>query len=149
MENQESLNNTENKLTFNNEMLNSLQEVARWGNFLAIVGYVGLSLMILAALFMFAAGGFSNNLFPGGNFPGFIAGFLYIVIAVLYFFPVNYLYKASDQIKKAIAHTNEAEMTAGFANLNSLFRFMGIMTIVILAIYALVIVIAIFAALLS
>ncbi|MFZ5939225.1 MAG: DUF5362 family protein [Bacteroidota bacterium] len=149
MENQESLNNTENKLTFNNEMLNSLKEVARWGNFLAIVGYVGLSLMILASLFMFAAGGFSNHLFPGGNFPGFLAGFLYIIVAVLYFFPVNYLYKASDQIKKAIAHTNEAEMTAGFAHLNSLFRFMGIMTIVVLSIYALVIVVAIFAALLS
>jgi hypothetical protein len=72
-------------------------------------------------------------------------GFIYVVIAAFYFFPVYYLHQFSIRIRRGLASQGLEDVTAGFQNLKSLFKFMGILTIVILSIYALIIVIAIIA----
>jgi hypothetical protein len=146
MEELENKNNQENFMLINQEIKTSLLESARWGKFLAIVGYISVGFLILAG-FLIMIGFSLAGRYSETRFPMVIAGFLYIIIAILYFFPVYYLYNFSDQMKKGLGSNNQQSVTSGFLHLKSMFKFIGILTIVILSIYALILVIAIPAAL--
>jgi hypothetical protein len=128
------------------EIKNYLLETAKWGKFLAIVGYVGIGLMLVIAISIMAVGSSTSQLFPGmmGMNMGFF-GLIYIVIAAFYFFPVYYLHQFSLKIAAGLSGQNSQNITVGFQNLKSLFKFMGIFTIVILSLYGLVIIVAIVA----
>ena len=67
---------------------------------------------------------------------------IYILLAGVYFVPITYLYRFSVQVKQAVENNNEEEYTTAFQNLKSLFKFLGIFTIVMLAIYAVALVVA-------
>lgn len=142
MENFENVTPTENSLVITEEIKLYLNETSKWGKFLAIMGFIGMGIMVLLAFFMML--GFSAlDDIPQTEYPLGFMGFFYILIALIYFFPVNYLYKFSIQIKKGITTDDHSPLTSGFQNLKSLFKFMGIFTIVILALYALILVIAV------
>jgi hypothetical protein len=68
---------------------------------------------------------------------------VYLALAGVYWFPVTYLYRFSAQMKQAVKSRDESLYTSGFANLKSLFKFFGIFTIVMLALYGLILVIAV------
>lgn len=137
-----------NPLTINNEINAYLLETAKWGKFLAIIGYIGMAFMVLAGLFFMvgfsALSEFTKMPFPIGSF-----GLIYILIAVIYYFPVSFLHKFSDQAKQAVIMNDQGLLNSGFGNLKSLFKFMGIFTIVVISLYALILVIAIPVALLA
>ncbi|WP_439483602.1 hypothetical protein [Cyclobacterium plantarum] len=118
------------------EIKNYLLETSKWGKFLAIVGYVGIGLIILMALVVLIGFSFFNPVMDNNlNLRG--VGLIYLVIAVVYYFPINYLHRFSRQIKLGITGNDEQSLTSGFENLKSLFKFMGIFTIITLSIYAL------------
>lgn len=147
MENIEISKQAESSFTISDEIKNYLLEIAKWGKFLAIVGYVGMALLVLIALGVMVGFSFLNN-DTEGTFPMAALGLVYIVLAVVYYFPISYLYRFSVQMKEGMATDNHQSVTAGFENLKSLFKFMGIFTIVILSIYALLLVIVLPASLL-
>lgn len=126
--------------SFTDESRSYLAEAAKWGTFLAIMGYIGLGLMVLMGVGIMAGGAAQS--FGGLDVDMGAFGLIYIAIAGLYFFPVYYLHQFSLKIK-------QASYTTGFQNLKSLFKFMGILCIVMLSIYAVVIVGAIGAALIA
>lgn len=121
----------------NNIAKGFLKETAKWANFLAIIGFIGIGLLVLLALF---AGAIFSNL-PGGNVASSIGGglitFIYLLMALLYFFPVMYLYKFATKMKLGLARNNEDELTEAFLNLKSHYKFIGILTIIMLSLYAL------------
>lgn len=123
--------------TLNSEIRSYLAETARWGYFLSIVGFIGIGFMVLAGLFM---GSFMSTLGMGaaGMISPAIFTVMYLIIAALYFFPVLYLFKFSTKMKVALRSDNEAELTTSFQNLKSLYKFMGILTAIILGLYALI-----------
>lgn len=137
-------NNVQGEHSFinNTEITNYLMETAKWGKFLAIVGYVSIGILILLAIFMMIGLSTMGNL-TGTDFPMGIFGFMYIILGAMYYFPVNYLYKYAVQIKKGLKSKDITTITAGFQNLKSLFKFMAIVTIVILSIYGLMLLVAI------
>ena len=137
-------NNVQGEHSFINstEITNYLMETAKWGKFLAIVGYVSIGILILIAIFMMIGLSTMSNL-TGAEFPMGVFGFMYIIIGALYYFPVNYLYKYAVQIKKGLKSNDITTITAGFQNLKSLFKFMAIVTIVILSIYGLMLLVAV------
>jgi hypothetical protein len=140
----ENFENTEhaNNLLVTDEMKIYLNETSKWGKFLAIMGFIGMGLMVLLAFFMML--GFSTlGDIPQTEFPLSFMGFFYFLFALIYFFPVNYLYKFSIQVKKGITTDDQSSLTSGFQNIKSLFKFLGIFTIVILSLYALILVIAV------
>jgi hypothetical protein len=132
----------ENSLIGNAEINGYLFETSKWGKFLAIIGYIGMVLLVLLGIFMMLGLSHFGNL-PDTGFPMGVFGLLYIFIALIYYFPVNYLYKFSVQIKQGLQTKDTPTVTSGFQNLKSLFKFMGIFTIVILSIYGLLLLIAI------
>ncbi|GGG11747.1 DUF5362 family protein [Pontibacter amylolyticus] len=119
-----------------------LSAAAKWGKFLSIVGFVILGFVGLAGLFMSAIflGGMGNV--SGGNFlnsatAGIGVGLFYFLGALLYFILILYLYKFSSHMQTGLSTNNKEVISKSFRNLKSLFKFMGILTIIMLVIYAL------------
>lgn len=135
MENIE-INTTQNEtFAVNREIKLYLAETAKWGNVLAIVGYVAMGIMALASLVMIVAFSFIDM---ETAFPMWILGIVYLVFAGIYYIPVTYLYRFSNQMKLAVHRNDEKLYTSGFANLKSLFKFFGIFTFVLLGLYLLI-----------
>ncbi|MCU7613989.1 DUF5362 family protein [Chryseobacterium sp. GMJ5] len=113
-----------------------LIEAAKWTTFLAILGYIGIGFMILAALLMMTLGASMssyNSMMPMGG--GILFSLIYLALAAFYFFPINYLYKFSSNMKSALRNNNQAALTKAFEYLKSHYKFIGILTIVLFAIY--------------
>ncbi|NEM96531.1 DUF5362 family protein [Pontibacter burrus] len=117
-----------------------LKNTAKWGKFLAIVGFVGVGFMVLVGVFAGATFGTAMSQFGGGAAGGAFFTFFYLLFAALYFFPVLYLYRFSDKMQDGLRMQNEELVTESFRNLKSLFKFMGILTIVIIGFYGLAII---------
>ena len=64
-------------------------------------------------------------------------GLIYVLIGLLYFFPVFYLFKFSSKVRTALATKNTQELDAAFENLKSHYKFIGILMIITLSIYVL------------
>jgi hypothetical protein len=138
-----NVNTPQNEISFtDNSAINEyLIETSKWGKFLAIMGYIGIGLLIaLAIIMMFALSAISR--FSGTGFSMILVGILYIIIAVIYYFPIHYLYQFSINIRRGLNSKDLPTITSGFRNLKSLFKFMGILTIVIFSIYVLLLLIA-------
>ncbi len=125
-----------------------LYEAARWGKFLSIVGFIGIGLIVLIGLGMgmfmsTMGGGLGGNSGMGMMMGGGVMMFLYVLIGALYFFPILYLYRFSTKARYALDNENQQEMDESFTNLKSMFKFMGILTIVMLSLYAIGILFAI------
>ena len=116
-----------------------LKETAKWTKFLAILGFVGIGLMVLGSLVMLFA---LSSLMSNGDFPfggKIFMMLLYLAFAVLYYFPISYLYQFSENTKKAIENNDNNAIRDAFEFLKSHYKFMGILTIILLAFYAIII----------
>ncbi|GHA65818.1 DUF5362 family protein [Pontibacter akesuensis] len=120
-----------------------LSQAAKWGKFLAIVGFVIVGLMVLVGLFAGASmgalmnGGMGNTAGVGSIIGGGFFTVIYLLFALLYFLPIFYLYRFSSKAQLALNEQSEAAINEAFKNLKSLLKFMGILTIVFLAFYGL------------
>jgi len=137
-ENQQS----ETPIICNNVIRGYLLETSKWGKFLAVIGFVGISLMILLGIFLMIGMSFLSEL-SSKSMPAGFFGLIYIIMAAIYYFPVNYLHKFSVLIKQSLNSNDELALTNGFENLKKMFKFMAILTIVVLSIYVLILLIAI------
>lgn len=114
----------------NSQISNYLKETAKWTNFLSVVGFVMIGLMVIGAFMAMAVG----SSFSG---PGAAAGGLaYLLMALLYFFPILYMYNFSKKIKIGLNSSIQSEVELAFENLKKMFKYMGVLMIVILSIYA-------------
>lgn len=118
-----------------------LSETARWTKFLSIVGFVSCGIIAILALFM---GAFWNSLMGMSGASGAAATMgrtvimvLYGLLAVLYFFPCLYLFRFSSRMQVALQNNDQAALTSSFQSLKSCFKFIGILTIIVLAFWVL------------
>jgi hypothetical protein len=77
---------------------------------------------------------------PGGFFAVF-----YILMALVYFFPVLYLFRFSQYLGNALTMGNSEELTSAFHYLKKHYNFIGILMIVLLILTALGIIVAMIA----
>jgi hypothetical protein len=148
MENEKQTENFENQLT--SAAVGYLQESAKWSKFMAIIGFVGIGLMVLVSLFM--AIGFSvmkSSNIPGLPFSMSVFSILYVLFAAIYFFPVYYLYQYATKTSAALHSKNKQLLADGLENLKSHHKFLGIFTLIIISIYGLIFVFAILGGILS
>ena len=142
MENSEEIVKSETRLEFNPEIRFYLTEAARWGRFLAIAGYIGLGFILLAAIVLLLVGSAGSRIAHELGFTSLVA-IIYIAIGVVYYFPVSYLDKFSRKMRDGLVANDQDTVTEGFENLKSLYKFLGIMTIVVLSLYALILIFAV------
>lgn len=123
-----------------------LLETTRWTKFLAIMGFIFLGIMLLIALAMFTMGSYAYSQLSGfggmGGYFGMGMGLLYVLIAVLYLYPIISLLKFSTNMKAGIQTNNGELITEGFRHQKNLYKFLGILTIITIALYLIVFVMA-------
>ena len=131
-------------LTIDPMIKSHLSETARWAKFLSIVGFIGCGLIVLLGIFLSLnfdslerRNSYYNDtrVFAG---LGAVVGFVYIIGAVLYFFPCLFLFRFSNRMKASLASENQENLNVAFQNLKILYRFKGILTIIALSLYLLV-----------
>jgi hypothetical protein len=147
MENDSKFDNFENQLT--QTAVSFLKESAKWCKFLAILGFVGIGLMLLAGIFMMVGMGAATSAFEqfGSGLGAGLFGFIYFLFAAVYFMPVYYLYNYATKTQTALATKNNKLLTEGLENLKSHHKFLGIFALIVVSIYALIFVFAIIMAL--
>jgi len=126
----------------------NLMETAKWAQFLSILGFVGLGLMIVGALFMMSMSSRMQSMGMPGNqdVPFGVIAFIYVVMAVLFFFPMFYLFKFAMKMKDALGSSSPITFDEATGFLKSHYKFNGIFAIIILSIYVLLILLAVFGA---
>jgi hypothetical protein len=117
-------------------------EIARWGRFIGIVGFIGIGLMVIIALFagamMASAMSTLGQASPFAGAGGIGVTVLYLLVALLYFFPVYYLFKGATGLRNGVRNGDITSLEDGFKNLKSHYKFIGIFLIIVLSIYALI-----------
>jgi hypothetical protein len=130
-------------LELNAQAEDALRVSAKWSMFLAIMGFIGIGLMVLAAIFMTSAMSmvpddvYGNS--PFGAMKGFIS-IIYFFMAAIYFVPVYYLFKYAAGMKEALVVRNSDLVSDALVFLKSHHKFLGIMMIVLISLYILIIV---------
>lgn len=119
----------------------SLANTARWARFLAIVGFVMCGLMVLMAFSVGSIMGLVSQQNPaimamGGMMSGFVI-VIYLLVALLYFFPCLYLFRFARKTQLALQQQNQQDLDDSFRNMERFFRFVGILTVIMLVFYAL------------
>jgi hypothetical protein len=111
-------------VTVTESMINSMRSTKPWTKLLAILGFVGVGLMVLigAAFVVF------GNMFPQQN--GAVAGVFYILFSVLYFMPSLYLYKFSSSIGNFLKSNGALDLESALSHQKSFWKFMGILALI-------------------
>ena len=109
-----------------------LNETARWARFLAIVGLVSLVLAIVLIIGAFIFMG--SQMTEAGMFPGFgvAMAVYYVIIAAIWFIPLLYLLRFSGALRVALNGNDQQALNTSFLNLKSCFKFVGIVTVILL-----------------
>ncbi|TDY11260.1 DUF5362 family protein [Meridianimaribacter flavus] len=130
------------ELDVNQAIIDYLKETSKWSYILSILGFVGIGFMLIGALIMAISGGIANSGFDGAYGAGYAVGvaFVYVVLALVYLFPVLYLFRFSKNMKSALRLSNNQDFKKAFANLKSHYKFIGIFTIVVISLYALILI---------
>ena len=119
-----------------------LLTAAKWTKFLCIVGCIGLVFVVIFAIFLLGAGTLASSMFSDVPYGAVGMGVLYLIIAALYIYPLMKGFQFASGAKAACLSDNENELARGIKGLSSLTQFMGIITIIILVIYALILLFA-------
>jgi hypothetical protein len=119
------------------ESLGYLNTAAKWAKFLAILGFIGIGILVLLGLFMGVIFSVLNYIPETTHFPFPLhwLGLFYFVLAAVYVFPVIYLNNFSNHIRKAVAFRETQYLTNALCNLKKNLKYIGIMTIVFIISY--------------
>ncbi|WP_439132181.1 DUF5362 family protein [Polaribacter sp.] len=136
------------QLTVTSKSKSFLKEISSWCFFFSILGFISILLFVVVAVLMGTVYAPMLDLLTqqqGVSNMGTYLMVVYLIVAILYFFPVLYLFKFSRKMKAALATKNDDTLADAFENLKSHFKFIGVMTIIFISLYALLFVFSIFA----
>ena len=123
-----------------------LSETAKWAKFLSIVGFVFCGIFLLYGAFAgtmmsYFVSSFGRETDASVNALAGVGGvfiFIFVLIAVIiYFFPCLYLYRFSTKMRIALKNNDQSLLTGSLGNLKSVYKYIGILTIVGLSFFLL------------
>lgn len=125
------IDNKEGKLVVTNEMKANLVRASKWGKFLAIMGFIGAGIIVLAAIFFMIAG----NSMPGRQMmpccgAGIVMGICYLIIAAVTAWVSLYLYRFSTNARMAVAEDSQSALGEGVRYWGLYLKLNGIIMIV-------------------
>lgn len=129
------------ELNLNAHSKSFLKEIAGWTYFLSIIGFIFVGLLVLIAVF---ASSIYNNMAQFSQESPFDVGLfmtaVYVIVALIYFFPILFLFKFSKRLKSALKSKEDEELASALEILKSHYKFIGVFTIIVLSLYALAII---------
>lgn len=132
-------NELDQKIVLTEDSINNLDTIWRWASFFSILGFIMIAFLILLGIIMgFVASAFNNST----TSPLVMYGIMifYFIFASIYFYPILLLFRFSSWTKKAIRNKSSLDFSLALKNLKGHFQYVGIMTIVLFAIYILIII---------
>ena len=133
------------ELQVDHEVSSHLRETAKWAKFLSIVGFVfiGFILVFLAiAGSRVASYSYSSPIGAALGSGGFMQIVLLFAMVALYFFPCLFMFQFANKMLRALRNNDQYTLVASFRQLKLCYKYVGILTIVIISIYVLLFVIA-------
>ncbi|MBS1688051.1 MAG: hypothetical protein JSS96_04955 [Bacteroidetes bacterium] len=111
-------------------------ETVRWTKFLAILGFIVMGLVFISGLLL-AVVMPSVSIIPGtaGSTAVNSIGLLFLV--GVYFYPIYALSKFSSNMKAAMATSSQTHLNEGLRYQRSMYKYIGILTIIMLIFYLL------------
>jgi hypothetical protein len=146
MENSTLDSNISEGISFTENMRSYLVSSAKWAKFLAILGFIYIGFMVIAAFSagtLFSALGSMGGRSMGGALPGAAFTVTYLVVAVIYFFPILYMYKFATNALSATEGNDQYKIEESLHNLKRMYQFMGILTIIAIGVTIIAFLIAI------
>jgi hypothetical protein len=120
-------------------VLHSMRGTRPWVLMFAILGFLTVGFMVIAGLAMFAIGASNSELGVGG---GAAFGVLYLAIGVLYLFPSLRLLYYANAIGTLLHRGAQADLETALSHQQRFWKFVGIVTLVTLALYVVVLIVA-------
>ncbi len=123
-----------------------LYEAAKWATILSIIGFIGIGLMIIMSFSM----GTILSQIPNDalGVPIQFFSFFYLILAGISFIPIYFLFQFGNNIKNAIKNNDTDLLTFGLKKLKSHYKFIGILTIILMSLNLLFIIFGAFTAIL-
>jgi len=139
------------QLQITQEAVSFLATTAKWTKFLAILGFIMTGFLIIAgivvAVFFSMFRTQVENLGAMTYLSSPSIGLIYFVIAIIYILPVIYLNNFSNGMTRAVRSGSTERLTYALQNLKRFFKFIGLLTIILLTLYVIAIIVAVFAGL--
>jgi hypothetical protein len=132
----------ERSITLHEGELSPLVSAAKWTKYLSILGFVGIGLYALIFIFLLFAVAVAGPRASAEMIPALI---IIPIFIGLYIAPVISLYKFSSKTIEGVQFMNKEILLHAFDQLRSHFRYVGILTIVMIGLYVLIIILAIVA----
>lgn len=117
------------RLQFTGTVRSDLQETAKWALFFAVLLFVVIGLLAVAAVYSLVEIG------PTKILPIF---FFLAVYGLLIYYPAWYYYKFSTLTRQALNFDDNDALDEGFLYLRRFYRFVGILILVVIGIYILI-----------
>lgn len=134
------------KLVVSEVIRSHIYETTKWTKFLGIAGFVFSAFIMLAALSIGAVLNtpqVSQALGPLASLGQVGIFMIYAVIAVLYFYPSLLMYKFSSKARQGILYGDQLALEESMEKIKQIFKFYGIITLVIVVIYLMIFLFAI------
>jgi hypothetical protein len=131
------------------DMRSYIYETAKWANFLAIVGFIISALMVL---FAFSAGATMGTnpglaaLFKSQVLSPAVFTFFMLLYALAIFYPSLLMFRYAGRAKLGVLYTEQDSLSEAMAIMKSLFKYYGILVIIVISLYLILIIFAIGAA---
>lgn len=126
------------QLVVTEEIRSYIYETAKWTKFLSVVGLV---VAVFLALMAFSANAIIDGLAlaaPGNALVQMGTAFLtvyFLCLSLMLFYPSFLLFKYSNAATTAVLYADQENFTIAMKKMKSLFKFWGIITIIILSLY--------------
>lgn len=133
-------------LTLNQTSIGFLEQIRRWTRIISIIMFIMIGFMILAGIMMSVIMKTltSSEMPTPMPFPAGAMALMYVLMAVLYFFPVYYLYRFSEYLGHALNTGSEEALTTSLQFLKNHYTFVGVLLIIGIVIMAFAFIISIF-----
>lgn len=127
-------------------VLQQLSGTKPWVRFISVLMFVGAGFMVLGGLAMMLGGAafFKNS--PDVGSPavlGAVLGIVYLVFAIVYIYPALKLWKYANGIASLLASGSVMDLEDALNQQRSFWKFIGVMMLAILVLYALAFIILI------
>lgn len=119
------------------EAVEALRQTRPWVLLLAILGSIATGLMVLGGVSIAI---FSASSAGGATMIGMAFG--YLIVALLYIYPILKLFRYSGAISRLVRSGSSADLVDALRHQKSFWRFIGIITCVLVVLYLLIIVFA-------
>lgn len=124
------------QLIITEEIRSYIYDVAKWANFLAILGFIIAGFMLLASLTVGTAMNTNPEIAKMMGAMGSIGSsamtIVFIAYALAIFYPSLLLFKYAKKTKLGVLYGEQGSLNEAFSSLKSLFKYWGTIAIIII-----------------